>query len=98
MVLIGMAQILITNDSAPVHIAGAYDNWIILISTIKHPDHVLPWRNGNKYYKAKALYKKLTVDILDDNHRRIDEIDESIESFLPKSNEILELIQDILKK
>jgi len=97
MTLIGAAKILITNDSAPVHIAGAYDNWIILISSIKHPDHVLPWRNGDKYYKAKAIHKKLTVDIIDDNHRRIDEIDEDIESFLPKTNEIIDFVQDILK-
>jgi len=60
--LISQAGILISNDSAPVHIAGAFDNHIILIPTCKHPDHILPWRNGDKYYKAVALYKKLTLD------------------------------------
>jgi hypothetical protein len=61
--LISKAKMVISNDSAPIHIAGAFDNWIILIPTCKHPDHVLPYRNnGNVYYKAKALYKKLACD------------------------------------
>ena len=60
--LISMSKILISNDSAPIHIAGAFDNYIIIIPTAKHPDLIMPWRNGNKYYKAKALYKKLIED------------------------------------
>jgi len=60
--LIAKAKVLLSNDSAPIHIAGAFDNWIVLIPTCKHPDHVLPYRNGNLYYKAMALYKKLPCD------------------------------------
>lgn len=60
--LISSAKILVSNDSAPVHIAGAFDNHIILIPSCKHPDHILPYRNGSPYYKACALYKKLTLD------------------------------------
>lgn len=60
--LISKSKILISNDSAPIHIAGAFDNHIILIPTCKHPDHILPYRNGNKHYKARALYKKLMLD------------------------------------
>lgn len=63
--LISKAKILISNDSAPIHIAGAFNNYIILIPTCKHPDYVLPIRNGDKYYKAAAIYKKL---IEDDNY------------------------------
>ena len=57
--LISKAKILITNDSAPVHVAGAFDNYIILIPTCKNPDFILPFRNGSKQYKAVALYKRL---------------------------------------
>ena len=60
--LLSMAKVLISNDSFPVHLAGAFDNWIILIPSCKHPDHVLPYRNGSIYYKAKALYQKLVID------------------------------------
>lgn len=63
--LISTARCLISNDSAPIHIAGAFDNQIILIPTCKHPDHLLPWRNGSQSYKAVALYKKLAVDEFD---------------------------------
>lgn len=62
--LIAKAKVLITNDSVPVHIAGAFDNHIILIPSCKHPDRILPYRHGTQYYKAKALFKK----ILDDDH------------------------------
>jgi hypothetical protein len=60
--LISKAPVLITNDSAPLHIAGAFDNEIILIPTCKHPDHLLPYRQGRKDYKAQALYKELACD------------------------------------
>jgi hypothetical protein len=60
--IISAAKVLVSNDSAPVHIAGAFDNYIILIPSCKHPDHVLPWRNGSQTYKAASLYKRLTVD------------------------------------
>jgi len=62
--LIAHSPLLITNDSVPVHIAGAFDNKIILLPSCKHPDRILPYRNGTQYYKAKALFKK----ILDDDH------------------------------
>lgn len=58
---ISLAPILISNDSSPIHIAGAFDNWIILIPTCKHPDHLLPYRKGTKSYKTMALYKKIAL-------------------------------------
>jgi ADP-heptose:LPS heptosyltransferase/lipopolysaccharide biosynthesis glycosyltransferase len=62
--LIAKSQLLITNDSVPVHIAGAFDTKIILIPSCKHPDRILPYRKGTKYHRSKALYKK----IVDDDH------------------------------
>lgn len=65
--IISKAHTLLSNDSAPIHLAGAFDNWIILIPTCKHPDHVLPYRNnGNRHYKTMAIYKKLTCEMVDD--------------------------------
>lgn len=57
--LISMCPVLITNDSAPLHIAGAFDNKIILIPTCKHPDLIMPYRHGNKSFNAISLYKKI---------------------------------------
>lgn len=70
--LISKARVLISNDSAPIHIAGAFDNWIILIPSCKHPDHVLPYRQGTKSHKSTALYKKLTTDAIDSSPTQVD--------------------------
>lgn len=60
--LLSRAPLLISNDSAPVHLAGAFDNWIVLLPTCKHPDHILPYRNGSVNYKTLSIYKKLIID------------------------------------
>ncbi len=77
--IISKAKSVITNCSAPVHVAGGFDNWIIFIPTVKHPSHVLPWRGGgydpvlgrvaapSQDYKAISLYKKLTCDDIGSN-------------------------------
>jgi hypothetical protein len=67
---ISRAPVLISNDSVPVHMAGAFDNWIIVMPTCKHPDHILPFRECpdgkiSNYHKAIAHYKKLTLDDCD---------------------------------
>lgn len=59
---ISAALILVSNDSAPIHIAGAFDNWIVALPTCKHPLHILPWRKGTQQYKTVSLYKKLLVN------------------------------------
>jgi len=61
--LISEASLLISNDSSPIHIAGAFKNKIILIPTCKHQDHILPYRDFDLMdNKQIALYKKLTLD------------------------------------
>jgi hypothetical protein len=69
--LLATSKVLVSNDSGPVHIAGAFDNYIVLIATCKHPDHVLPYRKGSKYHKAYAFMKKLTIDEWDYNPTRL---------------------------
>lgn len=63
--LIRRAPVLVSNDSSPVHVAGAFNTHIVLIPTCRHPDLVLPVRNGSPYYRAKALYKRLVADDLE---------------------------------
>jgi ADP-heptose:LPS heptosyltransferase len=98
--LISKAKVLVSNDSAPIHIAGAFDNYIILIPTCKHPDHIMPYRNGSKYYKAKALCKKL---MLDDSYqpKNAGEVyvakdipsGHTIDEYLPEVGEVIETIK-----
>ncbi len=59
MAMLEKTPVLISNDSAPVHLAGVFDNQIILIPTCQHPDHLLPVRLSTPGYKCTALYKRL---------------------------------------
>ncbi len=60
--LIEGAPVLLTNDSSPVQIAGAFNNYIAMIATVKPPDLVFPIRNGSPRYKTRALFKRLLND------------------------------------
>lgn len=53
--LLSQARVLLSNDASPVQIAGAFENWIGLIATLRHPEYVLPWRHGSQFYRAKSL-------------------------------------------
>lgn len=52
---IELAPVLISNDSSPIHIAGAFDNWIGLIDSCKPAFRILPHRKGRQDYKAQSL-------------------------------------------
>ena len=80
--LVGAAWCLVSNDSAPVHIAGAGDGWIIAVPTCKHEDHIMPYRNGSTWHKAIALRKDLMLDDCD-NHPTV-QGQTSVE-FLPRT-------------
>jgi hypothetical protein len=60
--LLSRAPVLITNDSGPLHLAGAFKNQIILIPSCKHPDYVLPIRKGSTQYRTTVLYRKLVCE------------------------------------
>lgn len=104
------APVLLSNDSSPIHIAGAFDNWIVVIPTCKHPDHILPFRMTpegvvTNYHKAHAMYKKLTLD--DCDQRPTSWIDggataelkkDNWECYLPTAIEVCNKIRDCLKK
>jgi hypothetical protein len=59
---ISLSPVLLSNDSAPIHIAGAWDNRIVLIPSCKHPEHVLPWRDGSVWTNATSPHRRLTLD------------------------------------
>ena len=100
--LISISKVVLTNDSSPLHIAGAFDNWIVTIPTCKHPDHILPYRNGSQYYKTKALYKKLLLNDLEIRHTEIktDTIDtipegKTLYEYIPEVDDVIKEVFDI---
>ena len=92
MALISLSRCLLTNDSSPLHIAGAFDNWIVTMPTCKHEDHILPFRNGTQSYKTKALRKGLLLDDLEVRHTEFttDTID-----LIPKGKTLYDYIPDV---
>lgn len=99
--LISKAKVVISNDSAPVHIAGAFDNYIILIPTCKHPDHILPYRkNGDKHYKSFVFYNKLTLDAFPSAPTTLytvtaDKVLGDFYDYLPETDEIVNCVDKI---
>ncbi len=92
--LIATSNMVITNDSVPVHIAGAFDNNILLIATCRHPDYILPYRKGSKKYKTFAFAKKLTIDEWDLSPTNIfkesaDVVKGDILDYLPMPDEVV---------
>lgn len=101
--LISEAKITLTNDSSPIHIAGAFDNWLICMPSAKHPDHILPYRKGSQYYKTKALYKKLTIDSLRTNYLmpetdNIDTYKGNIYDFIPDVDTVVNEVLSVCKE
>lgn len=95
--IISQCPILLSNDSCPIHIAGAFDNDIICIATCKHPEYIMPWRKGSQKYKNHVLYKKLLCEDFkaDLNKKSGDTIDN-----IPSGNimDYLPLIEKIINK
>lgn len=56
--LISKCRVVVSNDSSPGHIAGAFDCGIVLIPTCKHPEHIAPCRNRSQFWRQRWLYKK----------------------------------------
>lgn len=95
--LLSKAPVLISNDSAPVHLAGAFDNWIVLIPTCKHPEHILPYRHGSQWYKAVALYRTLACEEYgfrptEIEVRSVAHTVNPIETYLPSPTEVVEQV------
>ncbi len=87
---------LVTNDSSPVHSAGAFDGNIVLIPTSKHPDHLLPFRQGRQDYRARAVVGRLleedypmTVNMIEWTTRK-PEID--VKKYLPEPDAVAQAV------
>jgi len=99
--LVSKAKVLLTNDSAPVHIAGAFDNYIALIPTCKAPDHVIPYRYGHQTYKSASLYKRLVCADIDSrptmvHGQDIDWVNGDIMDYLPEVDVVCNEIRNML--
>lgn len=53
--LLDQSAVMVSNDSAPIHLAGATDIHIVGIFTAKHTNFVLPFRHGSQSYKTTEV-------------------------------------------
>lgn len=53
--LLQKARVVLTNDSAPLHLAASGDAWIGFIATCKHPDMISHWRHGQFAWRMQNL-------------------------------------------
>lgn len=90
---------VLTNDSMPIHISGAFDNWIFPILSCKKFEHVMPYRNGKQDYKVVALNKGYVFDYKTNRINQLDgfKIDacseEKIREILPTPEEVLAVVK-----
>jgi hypothetical protein len=101
--LIDKCPVLLSNDSFPVHLAGAFDNWIVLIPSCKHPDHILPFRHGTIHYKTRSLYKRLILDDIETRPTQVyqtsaDVHDIEWDKYLPDTSTVVYTIYGIIDR
>jgi hypothetical protein len=51
--LLQNSRVLLTNDSAPLHMAVTGDAWVGFCATCKHPDYITHWRQGKWGWRMK---------------------------------------------
>lgn len=91
--LLQTSKVLLTNDSAPLHMAASGDNWIGFVATCKHADFITHWRNGEFGWRMKNFSKGNVWDYMffSPNQRKTLEVEfvpeAMLESWLPNPRE-----------
>ena len=67
--VLASSPILITNDSGPAHLSGAFSNEVGIISTVRRPDTLFHWRDGvfgKGYHSLEAypVYDRFLPDVI----------------------------------
>lgn len=80
--LLQRVKVLLTNDSAPLHLAATSDptelqtgqTWIGFVATCKHPDYIQHWRKGQWAWRMKNFGKGGMWDLTDYCPNKKDEL------------------------
>ena len=94
------AKVVLTNDSAPLHMAASGSAWIGFVSTVRHPDFVSHWRpdsSGKNQWAYKMhdfskgrMWTDSEVNPIK-NGSKYDVIDvKTLQSWLPDTHEVVE--------
>ncbi len=94
--LLQSVRVLLTNDSAPLHMAASGTAHIGYVATCKHPDYLTHWRNGQFGWRMKNFGKGGIWDVLDycpnkENAITAENVgDELLRSWLPEPDDMAE--------
>ncbi len=90
--LLKRVDVLLTNDSSPLHLAAATNCWIGFIATCKHPDYITHYREGGFGWRMENLGNGGVWEnshfLSDLNVREVDEI--KLLSWLPEPEKFAE--------
>lgn len=87
--LLQHARVLLTNDSAPLHMAASGHAWIGFVATCKHPDMITHWRKGEWGWRMRNFGRGGAWDTIDNCPNKgstvtIENVEEStLRSWLP---------------
>lgn len=97
-------KVLLTNDSAPLHMAASGDAWIGYVATCKHPDMITHWRHGEWQWREKNFGKGGIWDVIDFCPNKKQKVEaecvppELLASWLPDPAEMVEWAAERLEE
>lgn len=90
------AEVVLTNDSAPLHMAVTGNAWVGYFATCKHPDFISHWRKGQWSWRMKDLALSGLYATVDHCPNKKDEVtlehvDQAVlRSFLPDPKSVVD--------
>jgi ADP-heptose:LPS heptosyltransferase len=102
--LLQNCNVLITNDSSPIHIAASGKAHIGFIASCKHPDYITHWRNGTWGWRMKNLGHDGIWNYTDhypvqDDEIRVDVLPNGLmDRLLPSTEEVLQFIKGSMQQ
>jgi ADP-heptose:LPS heptosyltransferase len=73
--LLKRAPVLLTNDSAPLHMAADSHCWIGFVATCKHPDMIMHWRRGGWAWRMKNHGKGGIWEVIDNCPNKVNSVE-----------------------
>lgn len=92
------ARVVVSNDSAPVHIASAGSAHIGFVASCKHPDYLYHWRKGQWAWRMQNLGRDGMWNYIDQNPAQekdvtVENIEDGLmEKILPPPEEVVQWV------
>ena len=93
--LLQNVDVLLTNDSAPLHMAATGKAWLGFVATCKHPDYIMHWRQGEWAWRQQNFGKGGIWEILDycpnkEGQISVEDVGDHLLKWLPDAFEFAE--------